>query len=142
MIDPEVAIALHDAIDEHINVSTRNLIGILVSLDTHGWQLTRKPEPIVEPVPAQPLVPTVPMTPRPAWLPSKIEGLWIDLGKHGIVPLFHKAELDMWKDGFVIVEADSLADAQRVFNTLPSTTLKRFELDGKTYEYRSDKIPF
>lgn len=53
MIDPEAAIALHNAIDEHLNVSTRNLIGILVSLDAHGWQLTRKLAPIVYPVPAQ-----------------------------------------------------------------------------------------
>lgn len=133
--------------NEEIRMSARDMISVLRNLDYSGWQLTRKPEPIVDPVPAQPPEPVEAMVikpePRPEWLPIKIMGLWGMTATGHIMALTLKSDIEVWKrDGLVIVEADSLVDAKRVFNILPSTTVEYFELDGKTYEYRSDMIPF
>lgn len=141
MIDLDAMGALYRAIDAHISVTTDEMIGIVRYLEDDGWQLTRKPEPVVEPAPEPPVVAMV-INPSVfgnlhLWTLSHIAGEAIRItSEEELLFAVH--------DNHILAEGQTEKEAMAILKDPDSKLWDRqtVMLDGRSYEYLTDNIPF
>lgn len=135
MIDLDALQAFIAASDNVYGLSTGDTIDIFRRLDEAGWQITRKPEP--EPVPIeQP-------TPAPLWSPPGIVALWSQLPNGTLARVTSADQLRGLKDQDVaFAEAENIDDAWKLFMATTGFSISNFTLNGETYSYRTDELPF
>lgn len=145
MVSLEALCVIVEAMDNAGTVMTlRDLVGILEHLDTAGWEIARKPtaravtvnDPIPAPPPAEPT----------QWPPAGISRLWatdMEPDRAAFMEVESIWELRSSAErGATFIDAINMDDARFTWKDRSRVVTKSFHVNGSTFEYLTDEIPF
>lgn len=141
MIGLDAMEAIMEATESLYGVSARDMVKMFRHLDDNGWQLIRKPEPIVEPTPEPPVAAMV-ISPSVfgnlhLWTLSHIAGEAIHITSE-------EELLFAVQDNRILAEGQTEKEAMAILKN-PDSSLwdhQTVMLDGRSYEYLTNNIPF
>lgn len=129
---------------EMSSLSLRQVLNILEHLDNNGWEVARKPivraftvnDPVPAPPPAEPT----------QWPPAGISRLWatdMEPDRAAFMEVESIWELRNYAvRGATFIDALNQIDARSTWNDRPHAVRKTFHVNGSTFEYLTDEIPF